>query len=171
MPIGLVVLLVAARVMPATRSARPPGIDLPGTVGFAATLTALLVRLTEGHALRWPWWSWLLLPLAVPLAPLALVGAGQSMLFTGFFRSVLTDVPVQLGGIGSGVLITVQQSGLALGVATLGTLFLTLAPHSYRHAFATVKYVQIGIVALLAVGAAALPRFTQASADVPVIDG
>ena len=66
-PIGLVVLLVAARVMPATRSAHPPGIDLPGTVGFAATLTALLVPLTEGHALGWPWWSWLLLALAVPL--------------------------------------------------------------------------------------------------------
>jgi len=65
----------------------------------------------------------------------------------------------------------VQQSGLALGVATLGTLFLTLAPHSYPHAFGTVEYVQIGIVALLAVGAAALPRFTQVSADVPVIDG
>jgi MFS family permease len=297
-PIGVVVLLVAARVMPATRSAHPPGIDLPGTVGFAATLTALLVPLTEGHALRWPWWSWLLLALAVPLgvgtyitekraeargevpllppsllrlpsmsrgllmllafsigfgdfmfvfaltvqdglhqdalhgglaivpmavlflagsvaspriinrfgraamsagavvqltglaalvavlvaswphvsllamaAPLALVGAGQSILFTGFFRSVLTDVPVHLGGIGSGVLITVQQSGLALGVATLGTLFLTLAPHSYPHAFATVEYVQIGIVALLAVGAAALPRFTQSSADVPVSTG
>jgi MFS transporter len=220
-PIGLVVLLVAARVMPATRSAHPPGIDVPGTVGFADFMFVFALTVQDGlrqDALHgglaivpmavlflagsvaspriinrfgraaisagavvqltglatlvavlvtgWPHVS--LLAMA---APLALVGAGQSMLFTGFFRSVLTDVPVQLGGIGSGVLITVQQSGLALGVATLGTLFLTLAPHSYPHAFATVEYVQIGIVALLAVGAAALPRFTQASADVPVIDG
>ena len=51
-----------------------------------------------------------------------------------------------------------------------GTASLALRPHSYPHAFATVECVQIGIVALLAVGAAALPRFTQASADAPVID-
>jgi MFS family permease len=98
-------------------------------------------------------------------APLALVGAGQSMLFAGLFRSVLADVPAHLGGIGSGVLITLQQSGLALGVATLGTVYLTLAPYSYPPAFATVEYVQMGIVALLAAGAATLPRFTRAGAD------
>jgi phosphotransferase system glucose/maltose/N-acetylglucosamine-specific IIC component len=103
--------------------------------------------------------------------PLALVGAGQSMLFAGLFRSVLADIPAHLGGIGSGVLITLQQSGLALGVATLGTLYLSLAPHGVSHAFAGVEYVQMGIVALLAVGAAALPRFTDAaSAPTPVVE-
>ena len=60
--------------------------------------------------------------------------------------------------------------GIALGVATLGSLYLALQPHSYPHAFAAVEYIQMGIVALLAVGAAILPRFTQASADAPVID-
>ena len=54
----LVVLLVAARIVPDTRSDHPVGIDLPGTVLFAATLTALLVPLTEGHSLGWPWWTW-----------------------------------------------------------------------------------------------------------------
>lgn len=287
-PIGVIVLLLAARVVPATRSPHPVGIDLPGTALFAATLVALLVPLTEGHSVGWPWWSWLMLALAAALAaatyrvekhaeqrgetpllppsllrlpsmsrglvmvlafsigfgalmfvfaltvqdglhadalhgglvilpmallffagsvlaprliarfgraamsagavvqlgglawlvailvtnwphvglwtmagPLALVGAGQSMLFTGLFRSVLADVPTHLGGIGSGVLITLQQSGLALGVATLGTLYLSLAPHGVSHAFATVEYVHMGIVALLAVSVAALPRFTS----------
>lgn len=297
-PIGVLVLIVATRVVPDTRSHHPVGIDLPGTVLFAATLTALLVPLTEGHSLGWPWWTWLLLALAVvlgaatyvvekraeqrgevpllppsvlrlpsmsrglvmvfafsigfgafmfvfaltvqnglhadalhgglailPMAllffagsllaprvisrygraalsagalvqlvglallvtvvvgnwphvgfwamagPLALVGAGQSMLFAGLFRSVLADVPTHLGGIGSGVLITLQQSGLALGVATLGSLYLTLAPHDVAHAFADVEYVQMGIVALLAVGAATLPRFNEAaSAATPVVD-
>lgn len=103
--------------------------------------------------------------------PLALVGAGQSMLFAGLFRSVLADVPAHLGGIGSGALITLQQSGLALGVATLGSLYLAMAPHSYPHAFAAVEYIQMGIVALLAAGAAILPRFTQVGADTPVIEG
>lgn len=296
-PIGLVVLVVAARIVPATKSGHPLGVDLPGTVLFAATLTALLVPLAEGHSLGWPAWCWLLLALAVvlggivyavekrteargqvpllppsllrlpsmsrglvmvllfsigfgafmfvfaltvqdglhedalhgglailPMAllflagslvapkiigrlgrgaltlgaivqlvglvglvwivladwphvslwsmavPLALVGAGQSMLFAGLFRSVLADVPTHLAGIGSGVLITLQQSGLALGVATLGTLYLGIEPHSVSHAFAGVEYVQLAIVVVLAIGAAALPRFTKASADAPVID-
>jgi len=287
-PLGMVVLVVAARIVPNTRSPHPVGVDLPGTVLFAATLTALLIPLTEGHSLGWPWWTWTMIALAavlgavtfrverraeqrgeipllppsllrlpsmarglamilvfslgfgafmfvfaltvqnglhadalhgglaiLPMAllfflgslgaprligrfgraalsagaviqlaglaslvavlvggwphvslwamavPLALVGAGQSMLFAGLFRSVLADVPTHLGGIGSGVLITLQQSGLALGVATLGTLYLAREPHGVAPAFAAVEYVQMGIVALLAVGAAALPRFTR----------
>lgn len=294
-PIGMVVLVVAARIVPNTRSDHPVGVDLPGTVLFAATLTALLVPLTEGHSLGWPWWTWAMIALAVVLgivtfvverraeqrgqipllppsllklpsmarglvmlfafsigfgafmfvfaltvqdglhqdalhgglailpmalrfflgslfapkviarfgraalsagaviqltglaalvavvvgrwphvtlwdmaAPLALAGAGQSMLFAGLFRSVLADVPTHLGGVGSGVLITLQQSGLALGVATLGTLYLARAEHNTAHAFATVESVQIVIIALLAIGAAALPRFTKAAA--PVLD-
>ncbi|MGW1343418.1 MFS transporter [Kribbella sp. NPDC002412] len=296
-PIGLVVLVVAIRIVPNTRSDHPVGVDLPGTVLFAATLTALLVPLTEGHSLGWPWWTWVMIGLAIvlgactavverrverrgqipllppsllklpsmsrglvmlfafsigfgafmfvfaltvqdglhqdalhgglailPMAvmfflgslfaprligrfgraalaagaviqfaglavliavvvdrwpnvhlwdlavPLALSGAGGSMLFAGLFRSVLADVPTHLGGVGSGVLITLQQSGLALGVATLGTLYLARAEHSTPHAFATVESVQMVIVALLAVGAAALPRFTKAAADAPVLD-
>lgn len=287
-PIGLVVLLVAARLVPNTRSEHPVGIDLPGTVLFAATLTALLIPLTEGHSLGWPWWTWAMIALAVvlgvvtavverraeqrgqipllppsllrlpsmsrgsvmvfafsigfgafmfvfaltvqdglhedalhgglailPMAvmfflgslfaprligrfgraalaggaviqfaglasliavvvgrwphvslwdmavPLAVAGAGQSMLFAGLFRSVLADVPTHLGGVGSGVLITLQQSGLALGVATLGTLYLAHAEHNTAQAFATVEYIQLAIIALLAIGTAALPRFTK----------
>jgi Major Facilitator Superfamily len=296
-PVGILVLLLASRFVPATRSPHPVGIDLPGTVLFAATLSALLAPLAEGHSLGWPWWTWLLLAIAVVLgvttfgvekrseargevpllppsllrlpsmsrgvimvlifsmgfgafmfvfaltiqdglgndalhgglavvpmavlflagsllaprligpfgraalsggavmqlaglarlvavmvtgwphvslpsmaAPLALIGAGQSMLFAGLFRSVLADVPAHLGGIGSGALITLQQGGLALGVATFGSLYLALRPHGYPHAFAAVEYIQMGIVALLAAGAAVLPRFAQASADTPVID-
>src|SRR6266545_2484494 len=66
-PIGLVVLLVASRIVPDTRSDHPVGIDLPGTVLFAATLTAVLIPLTEGHSLGWPWWTWALIALAVVL--------------------------------------------------------------------------------------------------------
>src|SRR5690242_2922386 len=66
-PVGIIVLLVASRIVPATRSPHPVGIDLPGTVGFAATLVALLAPLTEGHSLGWPWWTWLLLAVAVIL--------------------------------------------------------------------------------------------------------
>jgi hypothetical protein len=34
-------------------------------------------------------------------APLAVAGAGQSMLFAGLFRSGLANVPTHLGGVGS----------------------------------------------------------------------
>lgn len=63
----------------------------------------------------------------------------------------------------------------ALGVATLGSLYLALRAHSYPHAFAAVEYIQMGIVALLAVGAAILPRFTPGGAGLstsaPVVEG
>ena len=75
---------------------------------------------------------------------------------------MLADVPAHLGGVGSGVLITLQQSGLALGVATLGGLYL--AGRSTPHAFAEVESVQIAIVAILALAVAALPRFTTGDA-------
>ena len=62
------------------------------------------------------------------------------------------------------------SDGLPCRLATLGTLYLARAEHSTPHAFATVESVQMVIVALLAVGAAALPRFTKAAADAPVLD-
>lgn len=43
------------------------------------------------------------------------------------FRVVLAEVPPARAGIGGGVLTTTQQTGLALGVATLGTLYLSLS--------------------------------------------
>jgi hypothetical protein len=49
--------------------------------------------------------------------------------FAGLFRSVLADVTTQLGGSGSGsgALITLRRSGLALGVAMFRSLYLALA--------------------------------------------
>ena len=67
-PLGLLVLALARRVVPATRSEHPAGIDLPGTLLFGATLIALLVPLTEGHELGWPAWTWIMLALAPTLA-------------------------------------------------------------------------------------------------------
>ncbi|MDQ3937923.1 MAG: MFS transporter [Chloroflexota bacterium] len=286
-PIGLLVLASARFVVPATRSEHPLGVDLVGTVLFAATLVALLVPLTEGQDLGWPGWVWALLVVAVPLAavtyvverrseqrgevpllppsllrlpsmsrglaitlpfamgfgafmfvfaltvqdglhydplrsavailpmavlfligsilspaliarfgrgamatagavqvvglalaitvvlrawpdvtmldfavPLALIGATQSVLFTGLFRVVLADVPAHHAGIGGGVLITIQHAGLALGVATLGTLYLAVEPHGVDRAFALAVGAQLVLVVLITLGTRALPRFT-----------
>lgn len=55
-------------------------------------------------------------------------GAGQGLVMTPLFRIVLSEVPRQLAGVGSGVLATTQQTALALGVATLGSLYLDVSP-------------------------------------------
>jgi MFS family permease len=93
--------------------------------------------------------------------PLAVNGACQSVLFTGLFRVVLRDVPAHHAGIGGGALITLQQSGLALGVATLGTLYLALEPQGASHAFAWAIGVQAALVTLVVAGTRMLPRFTS----------
>lgn len=144
---------------------------LIGRYGCAAMSAGALVQLAGLISLivvvvtTWPHVS-----LWATAIPLALVGGGQSMLFAGLFRAVLADVPTHLGGVGSGVLITLQQSGLALGVATLGTLYLAVSPHNAAHAFAGVEYVQMAIIALLAVAVAAIPRFTKSSAEAPLVE-
>jgi hypothetical protein len=67
-PIGIAVLVIARPVVPATRSDRPAGIDVPGTLAFAATLVAFLVPLAEGDSLHWPAWGWAMIAIAVLLA-------------------------------------------------------------------------------------------------------
>lgn len=58
----------------------------------------------------------------------------------------------------------------AVDVATLGTIYLALAPHNTAHAFATVEYVHMVIVELLAIGAAVVLRFTKAAAEASVLN-
>jgi MFS family permease len=283
-PVGAVALLLTRRFVPGTKSPRPAGVDLPGTLLLGVTLVALLVPLTEGRALHWPVWTWVLLAIApiaagatvlverrtersggapllppsllglpsvrrgllmalpffvgfgafmfvfaitvqtglresalhsgiviTPMAvaffvgsllaprwitrygrkvivvgmllqmagligmiavmtgqwpqvsgwalagPLIVAGFGQSLGLVGLFRAVLGDVPSRLAGIGSGVLVTVQQASLALGVASLGSLFFSIAETSMRNAFAAV----VGVQAVIALGVAIAAAFPQ----------
>ncbi|WNI19592.1 MFS transporter [Actinacidiphila sp. ITFR-21] len=253
-PVAALALVLAPRVVPATRSAHPARIDRAGTVLLGVTLITLLLPLTEGRAAGWPVWSWALLavspfaatgfvvverrgeraggtPLLPPslvrihsvrsglmllvpfcvgfggfmfvlavamqdglrfgpmaagaaLAPLcvaffvssllgpravarfgrrtvtagsltqgvglliltgtflwgwphlsiwalapgmAVAGFGQGLVMPVVIRIVLSEVPPQQAGVGGGAMATTQQSSLALGVATVGTLFLTLS--------------------------------------------
>ncbi len=77
-PVGIVGLLIARRSMPDTRSNPPSRIDVRGTVLLAATLLGLLIPLTEGKALGWPVWSWVLLIL-VPVGGFAFVRYERSL--------------------------------------------------------------------------------------------
>jgi MFS family permease len=238
-PVGIVGLILAARVVPDSRSERPAQADVPGTVLLGAAVLTLMLPLMEGRALGWPVWTVAMLvvfpvfaaafaivqrrqeragrlplvppslvrersmrnglllavpfftsfgafmfvytitaqqglgfgpltagialvPLAVcflaaslamprlvsrfgrrvlaagaasswphlsplSLAPgMALAGLGNGLVLPPLFRVVLSGVPADRAGIGGGVLVTTQQVSLALGVATLGSLFLSL---------------------------------------------
>ena len=284
-PIGIAVLALTRRYVPATRSPHPASVDLPGTVLLGVAIVALLVPLTEGRVLHWPTWIWLLLAVSVlaaaamvvverrteragrtPLVPpslvglrsmrrglsiaipffmgfgafmfvfaltvqnglhetalqsgvaitpmavaffvasllaprllarygrlvvvggllmqaiglvwlidvmhgewphvstlamtpsLAIAGVGQALALVGFFRIILADVPGRLAGIGSGVLVTMQQGSLALGVASLGSLFVSLAASGgMRHAFTVVVAIQAAIAVAVGLLALRLP--------------
>jgi MFS family permease len=284
-PIGVAVLALTRRYVPATRSPHPASVDLPGTALLGIAIVSLLIPLTEGRVLHWPAWIWALLAvsfaaaaamvlverrterggrtplvppslvslrsmrrgltLAIPffmgfgafmfvfaltvqnglhenalrsgiaitpmavaffagslaaprllaaygrrvvvgglglqavglvwlidvvhgswphvsflstVVPLALAGVGQAFALVGFFRIVLADVPSQLAGIGSGVLVTMQQGSLALGVASLGSLFVSLADSSgMRHAFTVVVGIQAAIAVAVGLLALRLP--------------
>jgi EmrB/QacA subfamily drug resistance transporter len=252
-PVGIVGLIVARRVVPDSRSDDPAAIDTRGTLLLALTLLFLLIPLTEGRSLGWPWWTIVLLAASpiigvafvrteraveaggrMPLVPLSLleapsmrkgllvglpfftafggfmfvyalslqdgaglsplrtglillpmalvflatslsvarllarfgrrvlvagglidaagmvvlgvglsaswphpsgwalvpgmmiIGLGQGLLMSPIFGVLLSDVPSHLAGAGSGVTATMQQSSLALGVATVGSGYLTL---------------------------------------------
>jgi MFS family permease len=278
-PVGIAVLALSRRFVPATSSPEPAGVDRLGTMLVGITLVALLVPLTEGRALGWPAWTWLLfalapvaaaaavyverrierrggapliapslvrlpsmwrgLTLAIPffvgfgafmfvfalavqdglgysplrsglaLAPMtgafligsllaprlvarfgdrvlsvamaaeavALVllavqvmrqwphigtfsmspelvvgGFAQAVTLVTLFRTVLADVPHRLSGIGSGVLVTVQQAALALGVAGLGSLYLSVAGHNPARAFGVIFIAEAALFGAVALG-------------------
>jgi MFS family permease len=292
-PVGVAVLALSRRFVPVTRSAEPAGVDRTGTVLLGIALVAVLVPLTEGRALGWPVWTWLLLAaapfaayaaiaverrlersgaapliapslvrlpsmrrglaLAIPfftafgafmfvfalavqdglhfsplrsglaLAPMALSflagsliaprlvgrfglrpvaiamvaevaallvlaaqvlakwphiatftmapelivgGLAQSVAVVTIFRTVLADVPHQLSGIGSGVLVTVQQAALALGVASLGSIYLGISSASPARGFSAVIVAEAVLFA--AVCAISLWRTKGAPVGQPV---
>ncbi|WP_406203079.1 MULTISPECIES: MFS transporter [unclassified Streptomyces] len=89
----------------------------------------------------------------------AIAGAGQALQLPVIFRIVLSEVPNARAGVGSGVMITTQQSSLALGVATLGTLFLSLSSTmGMGDALVTTLLVQLAGVALTGLLSLRLPR-------------
>ncbi|MFB7636409.1 MFS transporter [Streptomyces sp. NPDC056149] len=100
---------------------------------------------------------------AVPVAALApsmtVLGLGQGLVLPVLLRIVLSELPVTQAGVGGGVMVTTQQSGLALGVATLGTLFLALLPSAgIRDGFLAALLTQLAIVAGTTLLGLRLPR-------------
>ncbi len=91
----------------------------------------------------------------------------------------LTHVPAEDAADASGLLLTLMQIGQVVGVATVGTLFLTMAEDggSTRHAeygtgwaLAAVVLVGAALALILARGQAEKPGRPASTADDPVVD-
>jgi len=128
-----------------------------GVMTFGAMLQVIGLAWTASIvSSQWPDVSLVSLSVAMSVA-----GLGQGLVASPLFGMVLSHVPPASAGAGSGVLATTQQTALALGVATLGNLFLELAPNpraDLGHAFATILVIQLCVGALVAVLTRTLPR-------------
>jgi MFS family permease len=71
-PIALVVVLGVARYLPETKAPRRTSLDWVGAALLGATMTLLILPLTEGRATGWPAWTWVCLAL-VPVTGAGLV--------------------------------------------------------------------------------------------------
>ncbi|GAB2654214.1 MFS transporter [Kribbella swartbergensis] len=74
-PVGLLALAAAVRLIPETKADQAHRVDLVGATLLALTLVLLLLPLTEGRPLGWPLWTWLCLAATVPAV--AVLGAHQ----------------------------------------------------------------------------------------------
>jgi hypothetical protein len=70
-PIGLVLLLAGARLLPPGRGDEGRGLDVPGLLLLTPAVLALVIPLVLGQPEHWPAWGWLTL-------------AGSVLLFAGF---------------------------------------------------------------------------------------
>jgi hypothetical protein len=100
-------------------------------------------------------------PVVLAVFALIVVGIGQALAVGSLFRLVLSQVPASSAGVGSGVLVTAQQTALALGVAGLGSVFTTVGAASSGGIMLAMAVVGAAMVALtfgLAVVSRALPQ-------------
>ncbi|MBA2956576.1 MFS transporter [Nocardioides sp. MAH-18] len=140
-PIGLAAVAAAPRLLPETRIAGAPRVDVAEAALVVAALTALVLPLIEGQRQGWPLWTWASLVGSVLLADLAWLRgralrrrgvrplvdpdalgargvraglAGQALLFTGMAAYFL-------------VLALYLQDGRGLGPLASGAVFTIVA--------------------------------------------
>lgn len=144
LPVGVVTLLLAARLLPDVRGTSRPRLDPLGAVGLAGALALALVPMVLGRGLGWPPWTWVALaasPPALaavvwwerilarrggePLLDLTLfrnrafaAGLGINMIFMAFFGSFLLGMTLFLQG---GLRLEPLEAGLAL--VPMGVVF------------------------------------------------
>jgi len=103
---------------------------------------------------------------AWPLVPgLVLAGAGLGLLVVPLVNVVLSAVPGDLAGAGSGIFSTAQQFGGALGAAIVGTAFFDGAPHGLTRALSGAMPWVMAAFVLCAALCRGLPRRAVAAQE------
>jgi EmrB/QacA subfamily drug resistance transporter len=72
-PVGVLAIITASRVVPRAFSQRRPKLDPLGAIGVSAGLGLALVPLTLGRDEGWPTWTWVALALALPVLGITLL--------------------------------------------------------------------------------------------------
>ncbi|GAA3803886.1 MFS transporter [Nocardioides panacisoli] len=141
LPLGLVVLAGAARVLPRNAGDRDSRVDVPGLVLVTAATTAVILPLLEGRRLGWPEWTWGSLALGGVLALVlvrrtrSLAQRGAAPLFhpaafgSGLVRRGLVGQALLFCGMASYfmVLALYLQVGRGLGPLPSGLVFTPMA--------------------------------------------
>jgi len=126
LPVGVVALYFAWRLLPAHRGVARPKLDPLGAVGLSGALGLALVPLVLGRTLHWPAWAWVCMALSIPA--LALVIWWQRVL-TNRGGQPLMDLTLFQGRIFS--------AGLAINFAFMA-FFSSIM-------LGTTLYLQIGL--------------------------
>lgn len=144
LPVGVVTVLLAVRLLPRVETGAYPKLDLLGAAGLATGLALLLVPLGLGHSAGWPAWAWICMAAAVPVLVLTVrwqyvlgarggrpildlallkvrsyvAGVAAVTAFTAYFVSFMFTLTLLLQ---SGLGLTAFQAGLAF--APMGLMF------------------------------------------------
>ena len=140
-PIGLLALMLAPRVIPPLANNGNSRLDLVGMLLVAAGSAAVVLPLVEGREQGWPLWSWLCLAAALPL--LAAFAYQQRRLAAHGGTPLVAPVLLANVRFGMGLLTTLAfyvgnaslyfvlalylQQGLALDPLSSGIVFTSLA--------------------------------------------
>jgi MFS family permease len=118
-PIGLVALAAAPRLLPDTRVPGAPRVDPLEGLLVVGALTALVLPLVEGQRQGWPLWTWVCLAGAVALGDLAWL-RGRALRRHGI-PPLVDPEPLRGRSVGVGMI------GLALLFSGMAAYFLVLA--------------------------------------------
>jgi MFS family permease len=136
-PIGVVLLLAGARVLPADNGEPGRGLDLPGLVTLSLSVLLFVVPLVFGHEEHWPLWGWF--SLAASVVMLALFVAVERRAAAPLMPGRVLRAPGLVAGAGAifgalaaygGFLFTLAlhlQSGLGFSPQRAGATFVPAA--------------------------------------------
>ena len=183
LPVGLVMLAFAVRLLPRRKPTARPSLDPVGAVGVPVSLALALVPLILGRTQGWPAWTWISLIASVPAMALTLLWerrlaarGGQPLLnlslfadrafsrglvvsiatFSGFFSFMFTLTLVLQSGLGLKPLeagFTFTPLGVAFAGASIASQRIT-ARYGSRMITTGGSIAAVGFVALLGVLAA-----------------